>query len=75
MYSAADARVDAAALDALVAARGARAWRAQDAPHVGLLRTHRAAYVRELRAVNEWGVNAWRRKRGLPEWRIPPDAE
>lgn len=78
MYSAADDLVDAEALDELVSYRKrerlgeVRVWRVGDAPHVQLLRTHRAQYVETIRGVNEWGVNAWRRRQGFPNWLLPP---
>jgi hypothetical protein len=77
MYSAADKLLDEVALDEMVEhrKRGAigdvRVWRVEDAPHVQLLTAHPSAYVRQVRRANDWGVNAWRKRAGMPQWTMP----
>jgi Eukaryotic protein of unknown function (DUF829) len=80
MYSAADTLLDEHALDELVAyrretgcAKRIEVWRVEDAAHVMLLRTHRQQYISRLRDMNDWGVNAWRKRKFLPEWSLPQD--
>jgi hypothetical protein len=77
MYSAADELLDEVALDELVTHRkraklgDVRVWRVEDSPHVQLFTTHRTTYSAKVRGVNEWGVNAWRERSGLPGWAMP----
>jgi hypothetical protein len=82
MYSAADALLDEHALDELVAhrketgrAKRIEVWRVEDAPHVMLLRTHRQQYIYRLRDMNDWGVNALRKRKRLPEWSLPQEED
>lgn len=78
MYSAADQLLDEAALDELISYRKSeglaseiRVWRIEDAPHVQLFRTHPGPYADKVREMNEWGVNRFRARQGLPPWPLP----
>ncbi|CAN8067362.1 unnamed protein product [Agarophyton chilense] len=77
IYSAADPLLDPDALHALIhlrKARGvdARVWRVPDADHVLILRKHPEKYVDVIRALNHWGINAWRARNNAPLWQLPP---
>ncbi len=81
IYSAMDRMLDEEELDKLVELRWERAenqtdvlwWKVDDAPHVAILLKHREEYVRKIHALNEWGVNRFRKQAKLPPWTIPVD--
>lgn len=74
LYSNADVLVDAQCIAALVKERShrfkdaVREFYVEDAPHVQLLRKYPKEYVSQIRGVNEWGVNAFRRRNQMDDW-------
>lgn len=73
LYSAKDPLVDVLKLDALIEerkqkGRNIRVFKVDDADHVKLLRSHSEKYKKTIQAVNDWGVNAYRERRGLNPW-------
>lgn len=73
LYSAKDPLVDVDRLDALIEerkrkGRDIRVFRVDEADHVKLLMVHSENYKRTIQAVNEWGINAYRERRGLTPW-------
>eukprot|EP00177_Eucheuma_denticulatum_P003475 GFKZ01006279.1.p1 GENE.GFKZ01006279.1~~GFKZ01006279.1.p1 ORF type:complete len:307 (-),score=50.68 GFKZ01006279.1:681-1601(-) len=75
LYSAKDHLLDVDRLEALIEerrqmGREIRAFRVEDAEHVMILRSCREKYTEKIRAVNEWGVNAFRRRRGMNLWNL-----
>lgn len=75
LYSAKDHLLDVDQLEALIEerrqrGREVRAFRVEDAEHVMILRTYREKYTEKIRAVNEWGINAFRRRRGMKVWNL-----
>lgn len=76
IYSTADMLLDGELLDGLVDYRQrtrktvARVLRVEDAPHVQIMRAHQEAYITACRSVNDWGVNVFREKKGIPKWTL-----
>lgn len=72
VYSTADHLMDAKSLEALIEERRhrfeVRVLRVEDSEHVMIMRRYPDKYVEMVRGVNEWGVNAWRRRNGMKEW-------
>ncbi|KAI0564121.1 hypothetical protein FGB62_30g226 [Gracilaria domingensis] len=79
IFSSADQLLDSDALESLIERRkregvDARVFRVQDASHVLILRKHPDKYVEVIRALNEWGVNTWRKRNNAQPWQLPSDS-
>ncbi|PXF50004.1 Transmembrane protein 53 [Gracilariopsis chorda] len=76
IYSAADRLLDSVSLEALIERRRGDGvdvrgvFRVEDSDHVLILRKHPEKYTEIIRALNEWGVNAWRRRNRVKEWTL-----
>lgn len=76
IYSTKDHLQDIPRLEALIKERElkgkeVRVYRVEDSEHCMLLRKHPEEYKAVIRGVNEWGVNVFRKRKGMLPWTLP----